>query len=195
MVVERASRAINAIVALATLGAGGAVSAQRPARPDRQPEAQRDSVRDSVRDGVRDSARALPAMTVEARRDARRLDRRVELAKSLGGIMVAPAAIAKAAPTSRTLGDLLRRTASAHVTVVSGYGGASCLLVQRMANLQQEQRCALLVVDEVASAGDAFMAPTDVEFLVIVPASAATVRFGERGRYGAVVVYTRAGRR
>lgn len=152
-----------------------------------------DSARtDSAR---RDSVRrtTLPTMTVKERRGLSERDRRLERARSLGGRMISPKAIAAAAPTSRTLGDLVRRTAGAMVQVVAGYGASSCLLVQRMANLQQQQTCALLVVDEVVSNGDAFVAPTDVELIVVIPASAATVRFGERGRYGAVAIYTRAG--
>jgi hypothetical protein len=147
---------------------------------------------DSQRSPPPDSARPLPAVKVEAKRAP--LDRRMEQARSLGGVLISEDKIRKAAPTSRNLGDLMRRTAGARVTVVSGYGGATCLLILRTANLQQQQTCAMLVVDEVMSGGDAFIAPTDVELVVIVPPSAATVRYGERARYGAVVVYTRAGR-
>ncbi len=137
---------------------------------------------------------SLPLVNVVASKVARTAtDRRMERAKSLGGRIISPAAIRAAAPTSRTLGDLMRRAAGASVQVVSGYGATTCLLVQRNANLQQRQICALLVVDDVASGGDAYVSPTDVEFVVVVPPSAATVRFGERGRNGAVVVYTRVG--
>ncbi len=137
---------------------------------------------------------ALPSVSVVASKVARTSsDRRLERAKTLGGRIISPSSIRAAAPTARTLGDLMRRVAGASVQVVSGYGASTCLLVQRNANLQQRQTCALLVVDDVASGGDAFVAPTDVEFIVVVPASAATVRFGERGRNGAVVVYTRVG--
>jgi hypothetical protein len=137
---------------------------------------------------------SLPTVSVVSRKLARTEgDRRLERAQSLGGRMVSPESIREAAPTSRTLGDLMRRTAGHLVQVVSGYGGATCLLVQRTANLRQQQTCALLVVDDVVSAGDAYIAPTDIELVVVIPASAASVRFGERARFGAVAVYTRAG--
>lgn len=149
-------------------------------------------VKDTVRaDSVRGTT--LPTVTVKGRRVLSEADRRMERARSLGGRVISAKAIADAAPTSRTLGDLMRRTAGAMVQVVMGYGSTTCLLVQRTANLQQLQSCALMVIDEVVSNGDAFVAPTDVELVVVVPASAATVRFGERGRYGAVAIYTRNG--
>jgi hypothetical protein len=168
--------------------------------------AQADTVRrgDSTRRGGqppagdtarRDSAQArLPTVKVRAARPLTGEQRRLDRAKALGGRIIAAKSISAAAPTSRTLGDLMRRTAGAMVQVVAGYGASTCLLVQRNANLQQRQSCALLVVDEVVSMGDAYVAPTDVDLIVVVPASAAMVRFGERGRYGAVAVYTRAGR-
>lgn len=154
----------------------------------------RDSTRrdTTARDRAKGDTARLPAMSV--RENAPRPDRRMERARMLGGRIIGSKAIAAAAPTSRTLGDLMRRTAGAMVQVVSGYGGSTCLLVQRNVNLQQQQTCALLVVDDVVSMGDAYIAPTDVELIVVIPASAAVVRFGERGRFGAVAVYTKAGR-
>lgn len=139
-----------------------------------------------------DTAR-LPALSVREARIRTERERRLERAKVLGGRIIPSKAIRAAAPTSRTLGDLMRRTAGASVQVVSGYGSSTCLLVQRHANLRQQQICALLVVDDVPSAGDAFLAPTDIDLIVVVPPTAATARFGEAGRYGAVVVYTRMG--
>lgn len=135
----------------------------------------------------------LPAMKVRGRVPLTAEQRRLERAKGLGGRIVSAKSIRDAAPTARTLGDLMRRVAGNLVQVVGGYGASNCLLVQRHANLQQQQVCALLVVDDVVSMGDAFVAPTDVELIVVVPATAAMVRFGERARHGAVVVYTRSG--
>ena len=153
----------------------------------------RDSLRrDSLQ---RDSARTkLPAVRVRGTRPLTDEQRLLERAQSLGGRIIPAKSIRGAAPTSRTLGDLMRRTAGAMVQVVTGYGSTTCLLVQRTADMQQRQTCALLVVDEVMSMGDAYVSPTDVEIIVVIPASAAVVRFGERGRYGAVAVYTRVGR-
>jgi hypothetical protein len=158
--------------------------------------ARRDSVRrDSAVTRRQDTTRAtpLPSVEVRARRRMSEYDRRLERARSLGGRVVSRESIAKAAPTSRNLGDLMRRTAAAMVQVVSGYGSSNCLLVQRNVNLQQRQSCALFIVDDVVSMGDPFIAPGDVDLIVVIPASAAMVHFGERARYGAVAIYTKAG--
>jgi hypothetical protein len=183
------SRRAWQLVITGTVVMSSRAPAQSPPTPPHHLQPPDSTRRDSL---SRDTTR-LPGMTVRATKRRTERDRRLERARMLGGQIISSKSIAAAAPTSRTLGDLMRRTAGSMVQVVPGYASSTCLLVQRNANLQQRQTCALLIVDDVVSMGDAFIAPTDVELIVVVPASAAVVRFGERARFGAVAVYTKAG--
>jgi hypothetical protein len=119
------------------------------------------------------------------------LKARLAMARTFGGRIIGPEAIARVAGSTRTLADLLRRVGGSAVDVVPASGFQSCFVVNRSSSMRGRIDCAQLVIDDVVVSGDAHVSPDEVDFIVILPVTQAMARFGQRARTGAVLVYTR----
>jgi hypothetical protein len=118
------------------------------------------------------------------------LSARLAVARTFGGRIIGQAEIAKAVSSARTLADLLRRAGGSAVDVVPTSGFQNCFAVSRAARGGRQVECATLLIDDVPVAPDAYVSPRDIAFVVVLSVPAAMARLGQRGRTGAILVYT-----
>lgn len=125
----------------------------------------------------------LPVVRVEDERSKTPNERAYDDAVRHGWTVYAPEKVAEQRGRYRDFEDLLRGLQVSGIRI--GRPG-ECIQATRYVN-----RCLAFVVDDVPMGPVAQVQPSDVYFIAVVSAADASVRWGNRAPWGAIVVYTR----
>ncbi len=111
-------------------------------------------------------------------------DVRLDEAKRRGWRIFTPAQVAERRENVQSFGDLIRTMG--YPGLIVPRGNDECIRTTRY------EKCIAIVVDGVVlGGGNPLINPRDVYFMALLSGSDATVQFGGRAPWGALVVYTR----
>ncbi|MES2523333.1 MAG: carboxypeptidase-like regulatory domain-containing protein [Gemmatimonadota bacterium] len=111
-------------------------------------------------------------------------DVRLDEAKRRGWKIFSPAQVAERRENVQSFGDLIRTMG--YPGLIVPRGNDECIRTTRY------EKCIAIVVDGVVlGGGNPLINPRDVHFMAMLSASDATVQFGGRAPWGALMVYTR----
>jgi hypothetical protein len=124
---------------------------------------------------------ALDTVNVRARDSQNTI--RFRDAVSRGWRVYEPAEIQMHRDRARDFGDLIRSVNATGIIPPRSF--SDCV------RLARTNRCATIVLDDVVTGPTTYVNPNDVYFFAVLSPSEATVMYGDRGRNGAIAIYTR----